>query len=195
MRYVGIKAHFEGFTNHDSLAMFSFKGAYAGISPIENGKFNFACLADRDKMKKEESPEEFIKRLRTENRAFDAFYADGRNLFVDWMSVSIPQFGIKHTPHWENTYFIGDAAGTIPPATGGGLSLAIASGILAAEYAMKNDPDGFKRRWGASYRSQIAWGKYLHQIMTHPVLSTSFVKCSKAFPFISRAAYRLTHNC
>ena len=37
MRYMGIKAHFEGLFPENTLSMFFFDGAYVGMSPVENG--------------------------------------------------------------------------------------------------------------------------------------------------------------
>jgi flavin-dependent dehydrogenase len=190
--YKGIKAHFEGFPNHNSLEMFSFKDAYVGISPIEKDQFNVACLAAVHKMEKCKSPDELVQQLRSENRYFDAYFAHGRMLFQEWMCTSIPQFGIKQVPDWENTYFIGDAAGTIPPATGCGLTIAISSGILAAEYALRGDFKGFRKMWISRYGTQIRWGKQLHRMMVQPAISTGFIHFSTLFPLICHLAYRLT---
>jgi flavin-dependent dehydrogenase len=190
--YKGIKAHFEGFPNHNSLEMFSFKDAYIGISPIEKNQFNVACLATIEKMEKCKSPDGLIKQLQSENTHFDAFFSTGRKLFQEWMCTSIPQFGIKQIPDWENTYFIGDAAGTIPPATGCGLTIAISSGVLAAEYALRSDYKGFRKKWISRYGSQIQWGKQLHRMMVQPAISTGFIHFSTLFPPICHLAYRLT---
>lgn len=192
MQYMGIKAHFEGFLNHDHLKMFLFKDGYVGISPIEQGKFNAACLVGMDRVKRLGSPEKIMTQLMSENLQFKEYILSGRQLF-DWMSVVIPNLGIKDTSIYGSCYVVGDGAGTIPPATGNGLSMAISSGILAAEYAIRGDPLGFRKAWHNKYHNQIRWGKLLHQIMTNPLLSASFITLSKAFPHVPFKAYSLTH--
>ncbi len=177
MRYMGIKAHFEGFSNHDTLEMFSFPGAYFGISPIEKGKFNVACLATLEKVNG--SPEKLMETL----------LSGGKRLFP-WMTVKIPEFGVKETPYFPNCYFVGDAAGTIPPATGNGLSMALSGGIMAAEYAFRGDAAGFRSAWRARYSSQIMWGKLFHYAMMRPWLLNGLFKISHAFP-IPQALYKL----
>lgn len=52
MAYMGFKAHFEGLRLDYKLRMFSFPGAYLGISPIEENKYNVACLANLKKSRR-----------------------------------------------------------------------------------------------------------------------------------------------
>lgn len=194
MSYIGFKAHFEGFSNINSLEMFAFKNGYIGISPIENGKFNVACLITKKLLDKCGSVERVIDQFRKENAYFESFFSQGKMNFDQWMMVSIPSFGMKKTPSLPNCYFIGDAAGTIPPATGNGLSMAIAGGKLAAEYAVKGDYLGFKRQWKSQCSSQIAWGKVLHQMMMRPKLGSCLIGLSKEFPWLSQAFFRATRS-
>lgn len=191
MRYMGIKAHFEGFSNLDSLEMFLFKDAYAGISPIEEGKFNVAILIDLNKVKHYGNSEQIMDQLLRENKKFRDYFAQGKRLFPEWMHTLVPAFGIKSTPHWSHSYFIGDGAATIPPASGNGLTMAIIGGILSAEYAIQRDVEGFRKAWHQYCRTPIQWGHLLHHLLTKPLLSNSFIKLSKPFPFLSKAIYNL----
>lgn len=168
MCYIGIKAHFEGFSYRD-LQMFSFPGAYFGIAPIEKNQFNVACLASLERVKG--SPEKLMQEL----------LPSGKQLFP-WMTVEVPNFGIKVTPHFPNCYFVGDAAGTIPPVTGNGLSMALSSGLLAAEYAHRADFEGYRRAWQKQYSSKIFWGKLFHQAMLRPWLLRSLFPITSILP-------------
>lgn len=192
MLYKGIKAHFSGIPLTNRLEMFSFNRAYVGISPIEEGKCNVACLASIAEVERHGSVAEFMLHLMEQNSVLKAYLTQGTRLFDHWMSVSVPHFGIKHTPDWQQTYFIGDAAGTIPPATGNGLSMAITSGILAGEYVNRNDAIGFKNAWRARYRNQILWGKALHEIMMRPFLGNMLMKCGERFPMLADQVFRRT---
>jgi flavin-dependent dehydrogenase len=190
--YKGFKAHFEGFPTKDSLHMFAFRDAYLGVSPIENGKFNVACLISLKRANQHESIDCLLEEFKKENSSFEDFFKNGRKIFPEWMSASIPAYGLKNTPSWENCYFIGDAAGTIPPATGNGLAMAISGGILAAEYAREGDHSGFKRAWQQRHRLQIHVGKMLHHIMMKPWLGGSVTSLSKVMPQLPKAFFCLT---
>lgn len=195
MKYVGIKAHFMAIPMEgDSLKMFSFPGAYAGISPIEGDCYNIACLVKQEKMGEFESPSRLIQQLMSQNSSFYDYLSAGKRMFPDWMQVQIPEFGLKPTKNWPDTYFIGDAAGTIPPASGNGLSMAISSGYLAANYAKTGDYQGFKKAWYKRYARSIYCGKLLHQIMLRPHIENPLLRLASQFPPLAELAFKLTRT-
>ncbi len=191
-RYVGIKAHFENLPLENTLEMFSFPGAYLGIVPIENQRFNVACLVQRHQMEAIGSPEHFMQYLMSQNPILQAYFTKGKRVFSNWMQAFVPTFGIKKTPDWPHTYFIGDAAGTVPPACGIGLSMAITSGYWAAEYAIRQDAKGFKKAWRVRYSSQIFWGKLLQEAMWRPSIGNRLMKITSLFPSIANLAFSIT---
>lgn len=183
MRYMGFKTHLTGIDLQASLEMFSFPGAYLGLAPIEDGKANLACLITLENYRKAGvSPACFMQRVIESHPVLRPLVASGTNLFGDWMQTTIPEFGLKVTPAWPRTYWIGDAAGTIPPASGSGLSLALASGCLAAEYVVRDDPVGFKHTWRKQCAARIRYAKLLHQVMLHPAIGNSAITVSRVLP-------------
>ena len=244
MRYLGFKAHFEKIpVKDDALHMFFFPGAYLGISPIEDNKFNVACLADLRLMDNTGSSA-FIRHLVSQNPQLNSLLSEGKNLFnlktavqdnkvmqnfeleslsmeADhsqkvkaasiesdygskdcvnslssnaWMAASIPDFGMKQTPDWQDAYFIGDAAVTVPPACGNGLSMAICGGRLAAEYSIGQQPSDFKAMWTKRCASQLFWAKILHKLMLTPSYGTPLMRLSCHFPFIAKTLFELTRH-
>jgi menaquinone-9 beta-reductase len=190
--YTGIKAHFKEIPIQNTLEMFAFPGAYLGLSPVENDCFNVACLARSELVQQAGSSDAFIHTLRQKHPLLNLYLSQGKNLFPSWMQVSIPEFGIKSLPLWPRTYFIGDAAGTIPPASGNGLSMALTSGYLAAEYAIKNDDHGFKKAWHKRYAHPIRMGKCLHHLMLRPHYSNFFLRLGSVFPSLTQSIFNHT---
>lgn len=184
--YIGVKAHFEGL-NTGALEMFLFDSAYVGVSPIEGGKFNVAALALNSKFKG-------IEPLIQSSPRMQKLFAGGRQCF-DWMSTPVPPFGVKNTQNWPHAYLIGDAAGTIPPITGNGLSMSVQSAIMAADFAVKKDAEGFRKAWKASFKSSIFWGGMLHQLAMRPSLSTPLMRMCYYCPSIAQGLFRLTRGC
>ncbi len=192
--YKGFKSHFTGVDLHSTLEMFSFPNAYLGIVPIENGRCNLACLAKIKKSQQLIHPKVFIQDLVEKHSRLKQLLASSQNVFSDWMEAYVPEFGLRSPPEWPRTYWIGDASGTIPPASGNGLSLALASGYLAAEFALKNDAKGFKRAWKQRCASQILYGKGLHYLFLHPFLGSQAIKLSREFPFLAQKFFSLTRD-
>lgn len=192
MEYMGIKAHFEGFMLQNGLEMFSFPGAYFGIGQIAPHKVNIAGIVHKHCFDAVGSAQALISVLRKQNPIFDHYFATGRLLFDDWMISPVPTFGVRRTPAWPNAYFIGDAAGTIPPACGGGLSMAIEAGCLAAEYVSKGDAISFKKEWQVRFAPKIRWGKIFHSAMMKPTAMNLLIKASRHCKIIPQLIYKAT---
>lgn len=192
--YVGVKAHFEGIELHNSLKMFAFDGAYLGLSPVEGGKANLACLATAQRAKEAGSIDQLMANLIATNRPLQALLSSGTRLFDAWMSAPIPFFGFKETPRWPDAYFIGDAALSIPPACGEGLSLAMTSGILAARYAAKKDYLGFKKDFHAWCKRPMSVAKGLNYALMHPRITKLALQGCRLCPSVTRWLFHTSRH-
>lgn len=187
--YYGFKAHFtcRDFLPH--LNMYLFPGAYLGAVPVENHRVNIACLARADHVEKESSPQIFMDALIKSHPHLSELLQFAHPVFDQWMVVKAPKFGQRQTPNWPRTYWIGDAQGAIPPASGNGLSLAIASGRLAAECAVKDDPDGFREIWNRDYSSFYRVGKCLNSLFLSPFWSGKALYLGQKFPILATTLF------
>lgn len=191
---MGFKTHFSGLNLDSTLHMFLFKDAYLGLAPVENGRANLACLVKIEKVQRAASPQQIMTNLLESNSLLSGLLASGHNLFDHWMEAYVPEFGFKPTPPWPQTYWIGDASSTIPPACGNGLSLAIASGYLAAEFALKDEALAFKHVWKKRCMQQMLFGKGLHYLFLHPSLSSAAIRFTQGFPFFAQQIFNLTRD-
>ncbi len=139
--YIGLKAHVTHSHFEPKLTMQLFKGGYFGSVPISNTTSNIACL-----MKKEASPP----------------------LDLDWHRAQVPNFGFKKVPCLPNSYWIGDAAASFPPATGQGFAHAILSGKLAARYIATNT-EGFQQKLHTLTKAKMHYALAIHQLMLSPL--------------------------
>lgn len=190
--FLGIKAHFKGIELDNTLEMFGFQGAYLGLCPIEERKSNLACLAKIDQVKSVGSVNRFMEKLLSENPYLKERVKSGECLFDEWMTAPVPSFGLKNTPDWQDTYFIGDAALTIPPACGDGLSLAITSGTLAARFAANKDYIGFKKQYRTRCSPILRAAKLLHTVLMNPLLCKMAIQGCTLFPSLGKLLFRMT---
>lgn len=185
--YTGFKAHFEGIDLSRTLEMHCFKGGYIGLSPVAPGVVNVAGLARLDLP---HNPDILIKSLPKLERRFQ----NAHILFEKWLTGQVPEFGIRKTPSWPNVFWIGDAAGSIPPVCGDGLGIALTTGIMAAEYAVNKSEISFKRDWLKRYRRRFFWGQWLHRIVMQPTLSSLGTRCCALFPSLPSQIFALTRE-
>lgn len=193
-RFFGFKAHFSGLDLDQTLQMYALPGAYLGISNIDQNVVNVAGLVKVDATA--EAPQEWIERLLNQKGAarLKETLSGLTRVYPEWMTVYAPSFGQRTLPDWPNAYFIGEAAGTIPPATGDGLGMAITSGVMAADYALQKDWRGFKKAWHKRYGPRIAAGKFLHEVISRPSIATLAMRASRLFPLLARTLFSMTRE-
>lgn len=188
-KYIGVKAHFVGIKKCE-LVMHLFPKAYFGIAPIREDRVNvagiLACSAQEIK-----DPKGCVASFFAHPDRQGFFHSLGQPLF-DWLIGVVPEFGVQETPRWPRAFFLGDAAGVIPPATGNGLAMGLTSGILAAEYALRYEAQAFRIRWKQEYNRRIARGMLLHRLF----LSSwgGMIPTMQLFPFLPRYFFRATRG-
>lgn len=183
MKYSGFKAHFEGIKN-DSVEIHTFPGGYLGLSNIDPKTTNIACLFDLTIVNPETLLENFMKTK----------HPQAKMLFPNWLKGKIPEFGIRDTPHLDRVFWIGDAAGSIPPVCGEGLAIATTSGCMAADYYLNSTSEAFKKDWHKRYKKRFFYALLIHKIMTRPRLaSAAFLACN-LFPRLPLLAWRYTRE-
>ena len=142
------------------------------------------------------SPSEFFAHLQAmpSLESFNEKILKGTMLFPQWMSAQVPEFGIRSNPSVERVYWIGDAAGSIPPISGDGLAIAILSGGMAADYLLKSDWKGFQVAWLKRMQSRFFWAKRLHRLMLYSPLSALAIQTAAALPMVSRFFWKHTRK-
>lgn len=193
-KYLGIKAHFEGIELNHSLKMFGLRGAYLGLSPIEDGKANLACLVSMKRAQAAGSVDQLMDELIAENTHLKELLSSGTRLFDQWMHAPVPFFGFKTTPGWKDSYFIGDAAFSIPPACGEGLSLAISSGMMAARYAAINDFVGFKKGLQSWCAQPLRTAKALNYLLMRPQIAKLVVHGCRLCPSLTHWLFQTSRH-
>jgi flavin-dependent dehydrogenase len=192
MPYLGFKAHFSGIQLNESLHMHLLESAYIGMSHVKQDVVNVACLTKINNPVKEPLLE--LHKLLDRAPLAKEMLNSGKLIFDEWLFTKAPTFEIKTNPPLKNVYFIGDAAGTIPPATGNGLGMGITSGYMAADYSITQDCDGFRKAWNKRYASRILKGRMLHQVMMNPTLTEiAFYICKRA-PILPKIIFSATRE-
>jgi menaquinone-9 beta-reductase len=153
--YVGMKANLRR-EEVDCLKMCIVPGGYYGMSPVGSGEVNVAYLALKE----------------TAKAPFEG----------EWMEVRVPSFGIEKPLPQKNVFFIGDALARIPPCAGDGLAMGITGGVMAADFAINNQWDGYLEAWMNRYRKRLRWAGLVHQLMLRPALAKKALQGLNAFP-------------
>ncbi len=196
-QYVGIKAHFSaGSFPLDSVQFFITDVGYLGISAVDATTVNVAALLSAS----------FVHSYNNTDDAIDAFisqpimnrmrdYVQKEHcLFPQWLTCQVPAFGMRSYPVLKNIYYIGDAAGSIPPATGDGLALGLLTGAMVAPYVAAHDAQGFAHAWRQQFSSVFKNGMALHRLYQYPAITALALRAAGCVPALSRAVFLKTRD-
>lgn len=129
-KWLGIKAHFAEFDPSSSVDLYFFTGGYCGVQPVRvrgdstKGRINVCAMVRAD--------------LANSLSQVFALHTRLRERSLRWQQVSkavatSPLIFRQPQSVTDNVLMAGDAAGFVDPFVGDGISLALRSGVLAAE--------------------------------------------------------------
>ncbi len=160
----GLKAHFRGAAwPGGAVELHYFRGGYLGLQDVGGGTVNACALIDREVAGPiPRSPEEFLRTVCFKN-PLARQRLEGAERITEWQAAGALFFGAG-SPVLAGAFLSGDAAGTIDPFAGEGMSMALRSGELAAEEilrALERGDDAlalerYGERWKAEFSRRIA---------------------------------------
>lgn len=199
LQYVGLKAYFEGILMDNCIEMHTFDGGYVGLSGIGPKTTNIACLLKKkyfDSLNLT-TPEAFLPLVQEEKlmSSFKKRILGAHMVFPQWLFGQIPEFGVRENPCWERVFWIGDAAGSIPPISGDGLAMAITSGCMAGDFFLKKKTAReFKEAWKKRYKRRFFVGKLLHQAALSHQMSRLTIDLCRVFPNLPLQFWKWTRE-
>ncbi|MDP2189007.1 MAG: NAD(P)/FAD-dependent oxidoreductase [Sphingobacteriaceae bacterium] len=200
--FVGVKWHLKGEMPNDLIALHNFEGGYAGMSRIEDDLSCFCYLVSSERLKKAGSIPALEQAMRRENPFLEARLNTLEPVWNEPLTISQVSFSPKATSH-QGVFLLGDAAGSIAPLAGNGMSMALHAAYLlhlqlekvrngqltesqlvsAYDQAWKKQ---FKLRTAVSYRIQGLFGRN--------ALTTPLLYSVGALPFLGKQLMKLTHG-
>lgn len=199
--YIGVKTHYSGLKMEPVLEMYFFHGGYLGLCPVEDGSVNAAALLNRS---------EFVKAGKSVLSILEAAIQRNRRL-AERLATAVPVHDtqaavapvyLQHKPSpWNGLPRVGDAAATIAPLCGDGMSMALRSAALCAPLA-----DVFLRgsvslvEWEQRYTqairqefaSPLRWGSLLQWLMSKPTVQQLLPSAARFAPLLANDLFRAT---
>ena len=160
--WFGFKAHFPDRTGGLArrIELFVFPGGYAGLGPVEGGRLDLALIARVDALNAcGGSPQ----RLFEERMLANPMLAErlcGEPPCSSWKTIGPLRFNVRRAAS-HGALFLGDAAGTIDPFSGEGMSNALRGAELALPYVLDALAQGGlaeagEKAWSRSWRRAFA---------------------------------------
>lgn len=205
----GLKAHFRGVAGFGgSVELHYFQGGYVGLHEIGGGRVNVCALIDRSVAGTiPREPEQIAREVFFSNTAARA-RLEGAERISEWLAVGSLVFRAD-APVRAGALFLGDAAGTIDPFAGEGMSMAFRSAEIAAEELVRVLSRGeggasavrsenarvcasYARRWRREFALRIGICRTLGRLAPHRTFQTPVIAALRAIPLAGRLLARGT---
>ncbi|MCA1590941.1 MAG: hypothetical protein LC734_11285 [Acidobacteria bacterium] len=174
-KLVGFKAHFR---NADvapgTCDIYSFRGGYGGISPVEKGLTNHCFLARSSVIRAMSgNADRIVSEIACQNpRAAEILRSAERAR--DWLAVSVDEFGLKKLSPAANVFNVGDSAAFIDPFTGSGMLMALeGSRLFDGVLTQSRDTRQIAAHYESGYRHLFAGRLLLSSIFRRAAFSPS----------------------
>jgi len=181
-RFVGLKAHLTGAKMPRGVCeIYGFRGGYAGLTFVENDEANVCFLAKASLLNGAKDADRILETLRNQNRRAGETLANAEKVH-DWLTVSVPRFGMTDPPDIDGLYAVGDSAAFVDPFTGSGMLMAMESSACLAACVEKAgfDHAALKSAFDNAYRerfsSRLKTSRLIRYVAYDPMLSRAAVK-------------------
>ncbi len=201
VNYVGVKYHVKADRNSNTIEIHNFPGGYCGISSIEDSISCLCYLVNSNILKQAGSIPNLEKTILSKNKNLSTLLSSVRFLTPQPLTVSGINFLIK-TPVNDNMIFLGDAAGSIAPITGNGMSIALRSSAKLAEsiqnFSVSTSTEKIKKEyiqfWNSRFSGRIKISRYIQKLSEFPALTNTTIRLMNAIPLLGQQIIKSTHG-
>jgi len=201
--YVGVKYHIKTIFADDTIALHNFKNGYCGISKIEGDKYCLCYLTNAANLKENDnSIEELEKNILRQNPHLKTILDGCEHLYP--APVTISQISFSHKTQVENhVLLLGDAAGSITPLCGNGMSMALHASKIAAllildflseKYDRTTLEKNYQKQWKQLFAKRLFIGRMIQHLFGEKWVTNLFVQVMKLMPWVTRLLIKQTHG-
>ena len=202
--FIAVKYHVTADCPHDQIELHIFKNGYCGISKVEGeGKYCLCYMTSAQNLINSNNSIEILEQtILSRNKHLRKYFAHYDKLFENPVTISQIKLGIKE-PLFNNMIMIGDAAGTIAPLCGNGMSIGFHSAYIAAQiledYFQKQMNYSevlyrYELQWKQNFSERIKTGIYFQKLFMNEKAAEFAINILKYIPTIHSPLIKLTHG-
>ncbi|GAB4405767.1 MAG: NAD(P)/FAD-dependent oxidoreductase [Bacteroidia bacterium] len=201
--YIGVKYHIEVDFPADRIELHNFHAGYCGISRVDQGRY---CLCYLTTAANLQTYGNDIGRMEQavlmRNPYLKRIFSTATFLYDKPLVISNVTFRAKDTDS-QGAYLLGDAAGTIAPLCGNGMSMAIRAAALLAPVIDARLHEGlpaaqatrnYGRLWRQHFDRRIRVGYYLQYAFGNNTATHAALRTLARTPRLLRSLIGLTHG-
>lgn len=201
--YIGVKYHIQSDLAADRIELHNFKDGYCGISKVDQGWHCLCYLTTAENLQNNgKDIKTMEEKVLFKNPFLKHYFTKSEFVYPNPLVISNIQFHKKQTDV-ENVFLLGDAAGSITPLCGNGMSMGMrASKLLATELikyfekrsSIQDVSSAYKKSWNEAFHTRITAGYYLQNLFGKRNTTHFALKLLDKTPGLMRKLISLTHG-
>ncbi|HTA83588.1 MAG TPA: NAD(P)/FAD-dependent oxidoreductase [Bacteroidia bacterium] len=201
--YVGVKYHVKLPRNTDLIEIHNFPGGYCGISNVEDDKACLCYIVNSKYLNKvNNSIPQLEKAYLFKNKSLKKIFTTAEFVFTEPVTVSGINFLIKE-PVTDDSFYLGDAAGSMAPIIGNGMSMGLRSAsalantidqYLSSKITKPALVANYKDFWRKEFSARIKLSRYLQKLSEYSFLTKRTIDIFNVFPALAKGVIKQTHG-
>ena len=201
--FIGVKYHIKTQLKHNRIELHNFKNGYCGISKVDKDWFCLCYLSNATNLHDNNNNIKTMEEnVLYKNPFLKAYFTQSEFVSPQPQVISNIQFSKKKT-YANGVFLLGDAAGSITPLCGNGMSMGMrASKLLARELiqffeSKKQKIDivkHYEKAWNNAFNQRVKTGYYLQNLFGKKLLTHYTLKALSKTPVLMQKIISLTHG-
>jgi flavin-dependent dehydrogenase len=201
--YIGVKYHIKTDMPAARIELHNFKDGYCGVSKVDGDNYCFCYLTTAANLQENgKDIKNMEKNVLFKNPFLKNYFTKAEFINPNPLVISNVHFKKKHTDA-NGIFLLGDAAGSITPLCGNGMSMGMrASKLLATElipyFREKRSKEdvirNYSQSWNAAFNTRITAGYYLQNLFGKRNTTDLALRFLSKTPALLHKLIALTHG-
>ncbi|HWY10122.1 MAG TPA: NAD(P)/FAD-dependent oxidoreductase [Bacteroidia bacterium] len=201
--YVGVKYHVKLSRDPSAIEIHNFPGGYCGISNIEENRSCLCYIVNSKNLRSvQNSIPELEKVFLYKNGNLKKIFTQAEFIYKEPITISGINFLIKK-PVNRNVFFLGDAAGSMAPISGNGMSMGFRSASVLAQHMDQYFSKTITREqltvyyemfWEKQFSERIKLSRHFQKLSEYSFLTKGTIKLFNLFPRLAQGVIKQTHG-
>lgn len=201
--YIGIKYHVSIDRDNSFIEIHNFPGGYCGVASIEEEKTCLCYIVNSNKLNSvNNSISELEKVYLYQNKHLKKIFKNAKFIYKEPLTISGINFKIKEAVN-DDSFFLGDAAGSIAPVTGNGMSIALRSAFFLAslidsyfsnEISKNQLTENYRSFWKKEFATRVKLSRYFQKLSEYPLLTNLCIRLFNPIPSFAKRIIRQSHG-
>lgn len=201
--YIGVKYHIKTDFPSNRIELHNFSDGYCGISKVDRDWYCLCYLTTaRNLLENGKDVKQMEERVLYQNPFLKNYFTNSEFVNAQPLVISNVQFSKKQTGS-NDIFLLGDAAGSITPLCGNGMSMGMRASKMLAEQLILlfnekqtygHSLQNYHLAWNAAFGMRIGTGYYLQKLFGKSRTTDLALKLLDHSPWLTSKLVSLTHG-